>query len=189
MHHVNAVGLRSRVVGPSGSRGARPGLVVFPGWWGVDDYYATRRGRELAAAGCTLLVADMYRDASSTRDAEEAAAPAASTCTGPSARTRAADAVGALAAEGGVDPARIAAIGFCFGGSVALDLARSGAPLAAAVALHASLATAEPSASGAITASPLVLHGCRRPARPDRAGPRVCQGDAQRSCLFLRRLR
>lgn len=108
----------------------------------------------------------MYGDGQTTRDATVAAGLAATTRTGPSARARATAALDRLVAEPSVDPARVAALGFCFGGSVALELARSGARLAAAVALHASLATSEPAAPGAVRADILVLHGGDDPHVP-----------------------
>ena len=66
----------------------------------------------------------------------------------------------------GVDPNRIAAIGFCFGGSVALQLARSGADLVGVVSFHGGLKTDVPAKKGAVKARLLVLHGGADPYVP-----------------------
>jgi dienelactone hydrolase len=71
-----------------------------------------------------------------------------------------------LLALGTVDPARTAAIGYCFGGTAALELARSGAPLAAAISFHGLLTTALPAAHGTIAARILACTGARDPLVP-----------------------
>jgi dienelactone hydrolase len=71
------------------------------------------------------------------------------------ARTRAA--LGVLEAHPSVDPARLAAVGFCFGGTAAIELARSGAPLAAVVGVHAGLTAAPSPADNSAIACPILL--------------------------------
>jgi dienelactone hydrolase len=75
-------------------------------------------------------------------------------------------AVAALAALPQVDAARLGAIGFCFGGTVALELARDGAPLHAAVSVHGVLGTTAPATVGSVRASLLVLTGTDDPLAP-----------------------
>jgi len=62
-----------------------------------------------------------------------------------------------------VDPKRIGAIGFCFGGTVSMELARTGAPVAGAVSFHGNLATSQPAAADTLKAKVLVLHGADDP--------------------------
>jgi dienelactone hydrolase len=81
-------------------------------------------------------------------------------------RARGQAALNALAALPQVDASRLAAIGFCFGGSVVLELAREGADLKAAVSFHGVLATKHPAASGGVRASVLVCTGADDPLAP-----------------------
>ena len=81
-------------------------------------------------------------------------------------RARGRAALAALAAMPQVDAGRLAAIGFCFGGSVVLELARDGADLKAVVSFHGVLTTRTPAASGRVKASVLVLTGADDPLAP-----------------------
>jgi dienelactone hydrolase len=81
-------------------------------------------------------------------------------------RARGRAALATLAALPQVDANRIAAIGFCFGGSVVLELARDGADLKAVVSFHGVLTTRTPAASGKVKASVLVLTGADDPLAP-----------------------
>jgi dienelactone hydrolase len=163
----DAVALRGWLARPAGDDAApRAAVVVFPEWWGLNAY-ARRRARELADAGYVALAADPYGDGASVTGRAEAAALAGPLRKDRAAlRRRARAAFDALAAQPGVDAARIAAIGFCFGGTCALELARDGAPLAAAVSFHGGLATDLPAASGSIRPRVLALHGGADPNVP-----------------------
>lgn len=115
-------------------------IVVFPEWWGANDY-AKSRARMLVDLGYVAFVADMYGEGKTTEDPKDAAALAGGVYGKPDvmvARARAA--YQTLQSSGKCDPQRIAAIGYCMGGSVALHLARSGENLLAVVAFHAGLA-------------------------------------------------
>jgi len=143
----------------------RPGVLVFPEWWGVNDY-PRRRARQLAAHGYVAFAADMFGDGATTDDAAEAAQWSADTRLGPLSRARSRAALKVLVARPGVDADRVAAIGFCFGGDVALELARDGADLRGVVAFHASLTSIEPAAAGRLSAAVLALHGADDPLTP-----------------------
>lgn len=119
--------------------GKQPGVVVFHEWWGLNDY-AKQRAEKLAALGYVAFCADMYGDGKTTEHPTEAGKFAGAvrqnldTWLG-----RGQAAVKILKDHPKVDPSRIAAIGYCFGGSTALQLALAGEDLAAVAAFHAGL--------------------------------------------------
>ena len=139
--------------------GPRPGVIVVHEWWGLNDY-AKRRARDLAALGYSALAVDMYGDGRNTQHPDDAKAfmnAALADPAIPKARFQAG--LDLLKAQPQTDPARLAAIGYCFGGKVVLDMARQGLPLAAVVSFHGALVTATPAAPGSIKAKVLVEHG------------------------------
>jgi dienelactone hydrolase len=143
----------------------RPAVLVFPEWWGVTAY-PRHRARQLAAQGYVALAADMYGEGYTTKDAAEASQLAGQTRLSALGRERSAAALEALRADERVDGGRVATIGFCFGGDVALELARSGAEVRCAVAFHASLTTTSPAAPDGLHARVLALHGADDPIVP-----------------------
>lgn len=137
---------------------AYPGVLVFPEWWGVNDY-SIGRARELAAQGRIVLVVDMYGDRATADTPEAAGALAGPFYQDRSLMERRGRAgLTALSSLAAVDPARIGAIGFCFGGTVGLELARRGAPVKAVVSLHGGLKT-DTKPADTISSSILVCHG------------------------------
>ncbi|HST44248.1 MAG TPA: dienelactone hydrolase family protein [Luteimonas sp.] len=140
----------------------RPGIVMVPNWMGVtDDAVAT--AKRLAGHAHVVLVADVYGKGTRPADAAQAKAEVGRAWAdgGITLRKRVAEAVLALQAQSGkvpVDTDRIGAVGFCFGGSAVLELARTGAPLAGVVSVHGGLDTHLPQAT-AIAAPVLVLNG------------------------------
>jgi len=148
------------------ARELQPGVVVFHDAMGLGDH-VIERARRLAALGYLALAADLYGDRIQPRDSAHALELLAGLRNDPALwRARAAAAFEALRAFPGVDSTRMAAIGFCFGGSTALELARSGAPLAATVCFHGGLDTAQPARRGAIRGSVLVCTGSADPRVP-----------------------
>lgn len=122
----------------------RPGVLVFPEWWGLNDY-PKHRAEQLAQLGYVALAADMYGDGNVTENADDAG----KLMNGVKGnldvlRARAQAAFDLLSKDPHVDPNHIAAIGYCFGGTVALELARGGAPLVGVVSFHGGLDTARP---------------------------------------------
>ncbi len=120
--------------------GPRPGVLVVPEWWGLDDY-AKGRARQLAELGYYAFAIDMYGDGKVTQDPKEAAKLAAIRDDRPKLRARALAGLKAMTdtAEATLDRSKIAAIGYCFGGTTVIELARSGADLAGVVSFHGGL--------------------------------------------------
>jgi dienelactone hydrolase len=143
--------------------GKRPGVLVVHEWWGLNDF-AKQKAKELASQGYAALAADMYGHGRTTANPEEAAKWANALRGNPELlRARARAALQALAAAPQVDPQRLAAIGFCFGGTTVLELAYSGADLAGVVSLHGGLPRAQPDDLKRLKAAVLVLHGADDP--------------------------
>ncbi len=140
-------------------KGRRPGVLVAPEWWGVNDY-AKRRAEQLARLGYVAFALDMYGKGKTTTDPKEAGQLAGRFRSDRQLmRARAAAGLDVLKGRPQVDPARLAAIGYCFGGTVVLELARSGANLKGVVSFHGGLATPNPADAKNIKGKVLVLHG------------------------------
>jgi dienelactone hydrolase len=143
--------------------GPRPGVLVIHEWMGLGAY-ETRRAQELAALGYVALAADIYGKGVRPQSREEAGKEAGKYRADRALmRARARAGLEALRAQKRVDPARCAAIGYCFGGGCALELARSGADLAAVVSFHGNLDTPRPEDAKSVKAKVLVCHGADDP--------------------------
>ena len=135
------------------------GVIVAPEWWGRNEY-TEQRARELAEHGYAAFAIDMYGQKKVTSEASQANEWMTETFQDPTTIvTRASAALETLAAQDEVDNANLGAIGFCYGGKVVLDLARSGAPVKAVTTFHGILAAQSPAEEGKIQAEILVLHG------------------------------
>ncbi len=144
-------------------KGPRPAIVIVHDWLGVSDYQKSR-AEQLAALGYVALAADVYGKGVRPANAQEAGAEAGKYYKDRALlRARVRAGLDFLAARPQADPQRLAAIGYCFGGAGALELARSGAPLRAVVTFHGSLASADPADAKNIKAKVLVLHGADDP--------------------------
>lgn len=145
---------------------SRPGILVVHEWWGLNDY-VRRRVEQLAGLGYVAFAADIYGKGRVTADAKQAAEWAAPFRKDRALmRSRARAALAVLAGLPRVDAKRIAAVGYCFGGTVALELARAGEDLAGVVSFHGGLDTPSPAARGAVRARVLVLSGGDDPFVP-----------------------
>lgn len=160
----------ARLVGylayPKDEAGKRPGIVVVHEWRGLNDY-AKRRTEQLAELGYVALAADIYGDGKVAADVQEAAALVKIYKSDRALlRARANAALTTLRAQPNVDGDRLAAIGYCFGGTAALELARGGAPVAGVVSFHGALDTPAPGDAGNIKGKVLALHGADDPSVP-----------------------
>lgn len=142
--------------------GPRPGVLVFHEWWGLNRF-AKHQADALAAKGYVVLAADMYGNGISTHDPAEAGSLAGIMQDKTLFRSRAEGALEALMRQRGVDPSRIAAVGYCFGGTTALELAYSGAPVRGVVSVHGGLTAPQPDDLSQIQSAVLVLHGAADP--------------------------
>lgn len=137
----------------------QPGVLVVHEWWGLNDY-ARQRAKMLAELGYTALAVDMYGDGKSSEHAAEAAAFMTSVVERAGvSQQRFLAAKALLQKQASVDPDKIAAIGYCFGGATVLNMARLGVDLAAVVSFHGNLATQAPAQKGQVKARVLVLNG------------------------------
>jgi dienelactone hydrolase len=137
----------------------RPAVIVFPEWWGLTDY-PKHRAEQLAQLGYVAFAADMYGNAKFTDSADEAQQLMKNIEDNTDLmRARAQAALDVVAKDPHVDPNKIAAVGYCMGGTVALELARGGAPLVGVVGFHAGLATKNPDDAKNIKAKILVCTG------------------------------
>ena len=135
------------------------GILVSPEWWGRNEY-TEQRARELAEHGYAALAIDMYGDKKVTTTSSQAYEWMMQTFENPETIvTRATAALETLAAQDEVNSNTLGAIGFCYGGKVILDLARSGAPIQAVATFHANLSPKSPAQEGQVKAEILVLHG------------------------------
>jgi dienelactone hydrolase len=141
-------------------KGKRPGVLVIPEWWGLNDY-ARKRARMMAELGYTALAVDMYGDGKQATTPDEAGKLSGEVMknfdTAGAARFTAA--FDFLKQQPTVDPSRIAAIGYCFGGSVVLNMAGQGADLRGVVSFHGGLGSVRPAQAGQVKAKVLVLTG------------------------------
>ena len=138
----------------------RPGVLVMHEWWGINKYILGRV-KQLAELGYVAFAADIYGKGNRAKTREEAMA-LASRFRGTDRtllRARANASLAVLLKNPIVDPKRIAAIGYCFGGTAALELARSGANIAGVVSFHGGLDTPRPADAKDIRAKVLVLTG------------------------------
>ncbi len=139
--------------------GERPGVLVIPEWWGLNDY-ARSRARQLAELGYVAFAADMYGEGKVVETPAEAQALATPFYQNAALfRARAGAALKVLSADPNVDPSRLAAIGYCFGGSTVLELAYSSADLRGVVSFHGGLRAPSPEDYPGIKAKILVCHG------------------------------
>jgi len=132
---------RGWLTGGDATAGPRPGVVLFPDARGLGEA-AKDCARRLAGEGHVVLVADLYGHASFVEELPDAVR-LMNELRGDVTRwrQRAQAALEALACQPGVDGRKLAAIGYCFGGSTVLELARSGAELGAVVSFHGGLAS------------------------------------------------
>lgn len=144
-------------------QGVRPGILVVHEWWGHNDY-ARKRARMLAELGYTAFALDMYgegKTASHPKDASRFSGAVKKNL--PLAKARFLAALGQLKSHKKTDKSKLAAIGYCFGGGIVLEMARQGIDLKGVVSFHGSLTTSQPVRVGQVKARLLVLNGAADP--------------------------
>lgn len=149
-----------------GQSGKRPGVLVVHEWLGPNDH-ARKRAEMLAGLGYVAFACDMYGKGvrgTGPQDGPKLSAPFKEDR--KLMRARAAAGLDVLRNHPNVDRSRLAAIGFCFGGTTALELARGGTDLRGVVGFHAGLGTSMPAQAGAVKAKVLVCHGADDPHVP-----------------------
>lgn len=144
----------------TGGAALRPGVLVAPEWWGLADY-PKQRAERLARLGYVALAIDMYGGDKVTRDPSQAREWANEFYGKPIMAERARAGLDALLATKRVDPRKVAAIGYCFGGGVVQALAFSGAPLAGVVSFHGGLIPPSAEEAARTKAKVLICHGGR----------------------------
>jgi len=147
-------------------RSQRPGVLVIHDWLGVGPYVRART-QQLASMGYVAFAPDIYGKGVRPMNDKEAAAAASQYKNDRTLlRLRANAGLDILRNQPQVDPARLAAIGYCFGGTTALELARSGANIAAVISFHGGLDTPTPADARNIRGKVLALHGADDPFVP-----------------------
>ena len=158
-YSAQGVTLKGYLVFDDVVKGKRPGILVVHEWWGHNDY-ARKRARMLAELGYTALAVDMYgngKEATHPDDAGKFAGEVTQNMDAAKARFLAG--LNFLKSDPTVDVDKIAAIGYCFGGGIVLNMARMGVDLKGVVSFHGSLGSENPAQPGAVKARVLVCHG------------------------------
>jgi dienelactone hydrolase len=146
--------------------GKRPGVLVVHEWLGLNDY-AKKRAEMLAGMGYVAFACDMYGKGvrgAGPQDGPKLSAPLKEDR--KLMRARATAGLEVLRKHPKVDPTKLAAIGYCFGGTTVLELARAGTDLRGVVAFHAGLGTSMPAQRGQVKAKILACHGGDDPHVP-----------------------
>ena len=133
---TDSTNLKGYIAYDINAKDKRPGVLIIHEWWGHNNY-VRQRADMLAELGYTALAVDMYGDGKQADHPDDAGKFAMSVMTNlPEATARFDAALKLLKSHESVDAEKIAAIGYCFGGSVALTMANSGADLDAVAAFH-----------------------------------------------------
>lgn len=146
--------------------GKRPGILVVHDWMGHGPF-GLEKAKELASLGYVAFAVDMYGKGIYCKDAQEASGRAGKLKSNrPLMRARIQAALKVLKEQPQVDPSKTGAMGFCFGGTTSLELARSGADVRGVISFHGGLETSMPATAGTVTCKILALHGADDPFVP-----------------------
>ena len=163
-YSVHGKAMRGVLVWDDAVKAPRPGVLMIPDWYGIGAN-SIALARTIAGRDYVVFMGDMYgKDLRPKSDQEAQAAVKPLYADRPEMRARVVAAFEQLrkiaaGPSSGIDAAKLAAIGFCFGGSSVLDLARSGTNVAAVVSFHGGLATDDPNMAKNIKASVLAMNG------------------------------
>lgn len=166
IYTAGGITLKGYIAYDDAIKGKRPGVLVVHEWWGNDEY-ARKRARMLAELGYTALALDMYGDGKQAHHPDEAAKFSGELAKNlPLAKARFESAMKLLRQQKNVDAENIAALGYCFGGSVALQMARLGEDLKGVASFHGGLATETPAQPGKVRARIISFTGTEDPMIP-----------------------
>ena len=158
-YHDGTVVLEGYLAYDDSTTATRPGILIVHEWMGLGPY-AKRRAEQLAQLGYVAFAADMYGKGVRAADHAEAAKLAGIYKSDRRLmRARIAAALEQLKSYPMTDARRLAVIGYCFGGTAALELARSGADILGVVTFHGALDTPHPEDATHIKARLLICHG------------------------------
>lgn len=166
-YELDGTEMLGTVAYPEGLDEPLPAILIVHNWMGPSEYFDSMAAR-LATEGYVAFSADTYGVDLRPETTEEASQAAGKLRGGDRQllRDRMNNALDILRAMPQVDPHRIVAIGFCYGGTSVLELARSGAELSGVVSFHGNLDSPRPAAKGDIRTRVLVLHGHDDPYVP-----------------------
>jgi dienelactone hydrolase len=157
-YKIDSLNMDGYIVYDENTTGKRPAVLVIHEWWGLNDY-SKRRARELAALGYIAMAVDMYGNGQKADNPELAGKLSTPFYQNPAmAKAHFDAALNKLKTYAAVDTANIAAIGYCFGGGILLNIARMGEALKGIVSFHGSL-IGTPADKNLLTSKILVLHG------------------------------
>ena len=158
-YKADGVTLKGYIAYDDEVKGKRPGVLVVHEWWGHNEY-ARNRADMLAGLGYVALAVDMYGEGKQADHPEDAGKFSGEVMKNmPLMMSRFMAALDLLKKNESVDPTRLGAIGYCFGGGVVLNMARQGIDLKGVVSFHGSLATSTPAEEGKVKARLLVCNG------------------------------
>ncbi len=158
-YKAGGVTLKGYIAYDENVQGKRPGVLVVHEWWGQNEY-VRKRARMLAELGYTALALDMYGEGKMAKHPGDAGKFSSEVMKNfPVAKERFFAAMDFLKKQPTVDPANIAAIGYCFGGGVVLNMARQGVDLRGVASFHGSLAVVKPDQPAPIKAAVRVYNG------------------------------
>jgi len=150
--------LKGYIVYDQNQKGRRPAVLVVHEWWGLNDY-AKMRARKLAEAGYIAMAVDIFGDGITAANPQEAQDLTKPFYQNPGlAKARLDAAIKKIKEYAETDPSNVAAIGYCFGGSVVLNSAKLGSDLKGIVSFHGGLAGV-PADKNLLKAKILVCHG------------------------------
>ena len=148
-------------------QGKRPGVLVVHEWTGLNDY-ARGRAEQLAKMGYVAFALDMYGKGVRADNPKDAAKLASTYKNDRQLmRDRARAGLEVLRKQDNVDAGRVAAVGYCFGGQVCIELARANADVVGVVSFHGALDTPNPKGTTSVKPKILVCHGAIDPFVPD----------------------
>lgn len=162
-YEADGLAMQSHFYVDDSQSGPRPGVLVFPEAFGLGDH-AKSRAERLASLGYAALACDLHGEEKNLPDMDSLMKALGPLFSNPEhTRARARGGLEALLARPEVDGSRIAAIGYCFGGTMSLELARSGADIRGVVGFHSGLSTVAPQDARNIKGKVLVCIGADDP--------------------------